>query len=218
MSALAWWKFDEGTGTSAADSAGSNTGTLTNGATWVTGYIGPYALSLDGTDDYVSCGTGIGPTGDVTVSFWFKSTDGTNDQGILGNWNGSGFMFYNETNNSNVRFYCDASGGSMAWNGGPAVILDGNWHHIVGVKNNPDGKIYCDGILRSTNVGGFAGSTGAGSTFYIGKYSGSSNYLAASIDDVRVYDNALSLAEIKRIYETGAHIYMGDGYKVKPIF
>ena len=49
---VAHYTFDEGSGITAGDSAGSNTGTLVNGPTWVTGKIGG-GLTFDGTDDYV---------------------------------------------------------------------------------------------------------------------------------------------------------------------
>jgi len=50
---LAYWKFDEGSGTTAGDSSGNgNDGTLVNGPTWVSGRHG-MALSFDGVDDYV---------------------------------------------------------------------------------------------------------------------------------------------------------------------
>ncbi|MEK7563067.1 MAG: hypothetical protein AAB544_01610, partial [Patescibacteria group bacterium] len=59
-SLVGYWKFDEGTGPSAADSSGhGNNCTLTNGSTWSAdptndiSFTNPYALSFDGTDDYV---------------------------------------------------------------------------------------------------------------------------------------------------------------------
>ena len=60
-SLVGYWKFDEGTGTLAADSSGhGNNGTLTGGPTWSASptnsitFTNPYALSFDGVDDYVS--------------------------------------------------------------------------------------------------------------------------------------------------------------------
>ena len=52
---VGWWKFDEGSGTSAYDSSGSgNTGTLGNSPTWGGGKIGPYALSFNGANQSVT--------------------------------------------------------------------------------------------------------------------------------------------------------------------
>jgi len=53
---VGWWKFDEGSGTIAYDSAGSNHGAI-YGAQWIASPIDG-ALSFDGVNDYVDCGTG----------------------------------------------------------------------------------------------------------------------------------------------------------------
>ena len=55
---VGYWNFDEGTGTTAADSSGSgNNGTLVNGSTWTAGKVGNGALQFDGVDDSVNAGT-----------------------------------------------------------------------------------------------------------------------------------------------------------------
>ena len=68
------WKLDESSGASAADSAGTNTGTLTNGPAWTTGKIGG-ALSFDSVDDYIDLGnpTSLQLTGAMTVSTWVNT-------------------------------------------------------------------------------------------------------------------------------------------------
>lgn len=68
------WRLDEGTGTSAGDSSGNgNTGTLVNGPAWVAGQAGQ-ALSFDGVDDYVTCGTTGMPAANAsqTISWWMN--------------------------------------------------------------------------------------------------------------------------------------------------
>ena len=51
---VGWWWFDDGVGTTAADSSGyKNNGTLTNGPMWVAGKFGK-AMQFDGVDDYVT--------------------------------------------------------------------------------------------------------------------------------------------------------------------
>ncbi len=73
---VGYWKFDEGSGTTATDSSGNgNTGTI-YGATWVDGKSGK-ALSFDGNDDYVVSTTVNFSTGsaDRTISFWVKSSN-----------------------------------------------------------------------------------------------------------------------------------------------
>ena len=68
------WKFDEGEGSIAYDSAGSNHGTLMNGATWTTGQIDG-ALSFDGVDDYVHINDAPDLDGmdAITLTAWIKT-------------------------------------------------------------------------------------------------------------------------------------------------
>ncbi len=54
---VSYWKLDDGSGTTARDSAGSNDGTLEGDAKWAEGWV-IGAVELDGDDDYVDCGEG----------------------------------------------------------------------------------------------------------------------------------------------------------------
>jgi hypothetical protein len=72
---LAWWKFDEGSGTTANDSSGNSfTGTLTNSPSWVTGKRNGALSFLDSGNTYVNIGspTPLQLTGSMTVSAWIK--------------------------------------------------------------------------------------------------------------------------------------------------
>src|SRR5205823_6247258 len=74
-SLVAWWKFDEGLGTTAADSSGGGrNGTLNNGPTWIAGKIGSNAVNLDGVDDYIDVGTSNPMAANViTIAGWVNS-------------------------------------------------------------------------------------------------------------------------------------------------
>jgi len=54
---ISYWKLDDGSGTTATDSAGANDGTLQGDAKWAAGWVAG-AVELDGDDDYVDCGQG----------------------------------------------------------------------------------------------------------------------------------------------------------------
>src|SRR3989344_3118012 len=71
---VAHWTFDKGSGTIAEDSAGSNTGILTNGPVWVEGKVGSGALEFDGVDDviYVVDSPSFDNTNTITISAWVK--------------------------------------------------------------------------------------------------------------------------------------------------
>jgi len=73
---IGWWKFDEGEGNIAYDSAGNNHGTI-YGAQWTTGQING-ALDFDGVDDYVEIADddSLTPSSEITISFWIYNRGG----------------------------------------------------------------------------------------------------------------------------------------------
>ena len=69
---VAYWTFDEGSGTTAADSSGNgNTAILENGTAWSTGIIGAGSVRMDGVDDRAIIRTAsFGGAGDMTIAAW----------------------------------------------------------------------------------------------------------------------------------------------------
>ena len=98
---VAWWKFDEGSGTTAADSSGNgNTMNLVNGVSWVAGKIGG-AISANGTNQYATePAINLSATSTVTVAFWANRTYSTTVESVMlessTNYNNSttGFGFF----------------------------------------------------------------------------------------------------------------------------
>ncbi len=87
---VAYYKLDEGTGTSAANSSSASfTGTLTNGPTWTQGKYGK-AVNFDGSNDFIDVGTG--PTIANTISFWVNPASTTE---YFVDLNGSAYVWAN---------------------------------------------------------------------------------------------------------------------------
>ena len=119
QSPAGWWKFDEGSGTTAADSSGSgNVGTLQTGAAWATGLVGPYCVSLPGSSTgYVDVPTPVvDTTKSYTVMGWvnfnavsgyqtFVSMDGTQVSG-----------FFLQLRGDTGKFAFSALAGDTPWN------------------------------------------------------------------------------------------------------
>lgn len=214
-----WWKLDEGSGTSAADSSGnSNTGTLNGTPSWaVTPEIGPAALLFDGNNRYVSTpALKSYISGAWTVSAWVKfATVPGSEKEYLGVYDSSG--------GTELEFGFDAAGSGKAfiYNGitgaftSNTALTANHWHLITWVSSagSPGLFVYLDGVLdRSTNASAIGWPAAAGSTggaTYLGACGFDCNNFNGGLDDVRIYSRALSAGEILQLYQRGLDLIAG---------
>jgi hypothetical protein len=222
---IAHYKMDKGEGTTIYDSSGNgNDGTLNLGSlgqtsagsvkvsgntAWYNGRQGKqnYSLNFDGSDDYVEVSdnsTTNWPSG-ITISAWVK-TNVIANQGIV-----------SKSSTSNREFHIRLGSGGKAemWlstngvgpTGSTALSTDsystGVWHHVIGVFDNSDLTVYLDG--KSGTPVNISGSiyNGTGS-LNIGKWVEGGYQFNGQIDDVRIYNYALTEAQIKTLYNFGA--------------
>ncbi|KKU03784.1 MAG: LamG domain protein jellyroll fold domain protein [Candidatus Giovannonibacteria bacterium GW2011_GWA2_45_21] len=201
---VGYWSMNEGTGSYAGDSSGNkNTGTLTNGPTWVDGKRGK-ALNFDGVNDYVNLGSGDIMSSNATLSLWFKMSPISDYK----------FLFSTKSNETDRLSVFTATNGRIViqvLNGSNNAYVttldydDNKWHHLVFVRN---GNTITNGILYiDNNPVGIAswGNFGSDSTNnVIGIYEQTLSYpFNGLIDDVRVYNRALTAAEIQALYKSG---------------
>jgi len=221
------WKFDEGSGTTAFNNVAGGTDGTIDGATWVNDPIRGVVLSFDGIDDVVTMIGYKGITGGAsrTMCLWFKTDGlggtGPNGRGLIG-WGtptGSGVrweLVINKQGDPRVpdALRINASSGTRTCQ---SVVTDSTWHHVA-VTLHDDGSptseemyVYLDGIEESysqTNSG-IAINTGSDTDVRVGNGSreDQNGFLSGLIDDVRIYDHALTQAEILFVMEEG-----GAGY------
>jgi hypothetical protein len=201
---VGYWKLDEGTGTTAADSSGhGHNGTLTNSPTWSSstadaiGFTNPYALSFDGTNDMVTFSNVALGTGH-TIAFWMQFND-SGDATIISGTNTSGYAAYVGGAGSSDSIYYNANeaGGGVIGivHGG---FTSGQWYHISIERSNGDVSFYKDGSQL-----GSAQAVGVSHFLTLaafGAENGSELFpFDGLLDDVRIYDRALSNAEIARL-------------------
>ena len=211
---VAYWKFDEGRGTTANDSAGENNGTI-RGAEWTAGRFNN-ALSFDGVDDYVEVGDDPSlrfmQSSSFTISAWVMPVLETENSFIVCKMRGGGrrsVFGYLATWNSKISGF--SFGGESSWKGyvltqtGRNSAPVGSWYHLVGVYDDKDVRIYLNGELRSRRTFDLeTGSTTPDKNLVIGAMSYDSkikSFFGGKIDEVRIYDGALSDAEIWSLYE-----------------
>lgn len=205
------WTFDEGSGTTAGDSAGSNNGTLTNGPTWIEGKIGNRAISFDGSNDYINTGM-TGNLGDkITISAWvnFANAGGHDRDIIVGSrYFADGEFVLEQHNAAGVIMFTSGNGHYAQWR---PPYTPGEWGHIVLVidttqsTNTEKVKLYWNNAV--TNQVAFAGITTDSivvtSPIKIGGATpgpGVISFFAGKMDDVRIYNRPLSLQEVGDLY------------------
>lgn len=206
------YELNEGSGTTAVDSSSSsNDGTLINGPTYVDGVAGS-ALQFSNASDQVAVPDPANDafdfgTGDFSVGFWAKNPD-TGDTtypflvskiDIFGGGSRQGFEFYWDNGfGSGLNFKTWTGGvdiGPGASAGG-GIADDGEWHHVVGVRQGTTLELYVDGVLAGTKTHASIGDVDNTHALTFGQDGGNGERSNASLDSVRLYDRALAANEI----------------------
>jgi type II secretory pathway pseudopilin PulG len=213
---IGYWKFDDATGTTAVDSSGGgNNVDLMNSPSWGSGKIAS-AISMNGTNQY---GATENPLTIASTSFTLIAwTDGAAEAPILSQGTGSDrlgqadWMMNAGNNKIDVYSYYANQQGHNGWYSVEAPFYESGisfpsnrtpWSQVAVVGTGVSTSFYGNGkSLGSVNVPVFNNTTYYPPTepLYIGYGDGSPAYFAGLEDEVRVYDRALSPAEILAIY------------------
>ncbi|MCP4256943.1 MAG: LamG domain-containing protein [Planctomycetes bacterium] len=199
---LAWWTFDEGAGDIVGDASGNgNDGILVDGPTVVDGQFGQ-ALAFD--DSCVAIGASDSLTADLfqgsfTLAAWINPTrSGYKWQQIFrsirADDNPNDTLFINNDGRLSWR---GRIGG--AWAGGmcetaPDVVPTDQWTHVAVTGDGRNFRIYVNGALSQESA--FQTTEGTNATYYIGGSIWAAEYYIGMIDDVRIYNMALTGLEI----------------------
>ena len=202
---IGWYKYDQTSGTTAADSSGyGNNGTVMNGATWTTGNIGN-AVNLDGTNDYSALPTGVVSTANTaTLSAWVNLDTVTNWMRIFDLGSGtSTYMNLTPKNGSNgkIRFAIRNNGSSEQIIDGQSALATGGWHHVAVTLNGATGTLYVDGLQvgQNTTMTLKPSDLGATTQNWIGRSQFADPYLDGRVDDFRIYNRAISASEVTSV-------------------
>jgi len=235
---LSQWHFDEGTGTSTADSAGASTGTLTGTVAWVPG-LWSNAVRPDGLTGYVSFGTqaalNIAASAPFSVSGWFN-VPATEVAGPI-------FTMRSSTLDGPIVDICighdggatddgklmalvrDDTNGAFARVQSAATVNNGAWHHFA-LTRNAAGQIelFLDATSQGTSTG--AASGGAITTdlramgaelrwISTATMTADQQFLNGTIEEVQFYGRQLVLADVQTLAAppapTGVTATPGDG-------
>jgi len=221
-----WYRFDEGSGTTAIDSLGNYNGTLINGPSYTTGKVGSNALIFDGGNDYIAIRdksyVNPGEIPELTVMCWFRTTYGG------GSWT-SNWAFFDYDRSETFNFFIAGDNGRIGFSTKPQTGSiddfyttstgwnDNQWHFACVVYDGTNKYIYIDPDAGQAEVSGFGNNPHSGSNLgsgtdrfgFVGDgseastYNGNRNniYFLGSIDEVRFFPYALSDKDIEAIYK-----------------
>ena len=198
-SLVAAYSFDAGSGTTLADVSGrGHTGTIA-GAVWSTAGRNGGALSFDGVNDMVTVAdtAALDLTNAMTLEAWVRPST-TNRWRTVALKEQSGALVYSlYSNNSGQRASTNLWLGSGEVEARSAASLPTNaWTHLAATYDGAVIRLYVNGALSgsATATGSMPASTGA---FRIGGNAVWDEFFGGLIDDLRLYNRALSAAEIQ---------------------
>lgn len=202
---ISWWPLDETSAPTAADIMGGNDGTHINGPTPIPGMVDG-ALSFDGKDDVVAVPTvslQLAATG-LTIDAWVR-VDPEDLEGMFVDTRLpglAGFMFLHK--DGRLAFKLENLPGTTA--PGPD-LRDGQWHHVavtVDVNTPPSGTLYVDGQNVHTFTLAAVSALNFTQDILIGNDPLNQLALQGTMDEVEIFNRALSAAEIQAIFQSGS--------------
>jgi hypothetical protein len=205
------WRFDEGSGDAANDSSGNgNHGTLQGEPLWVTGKVGG-ALDFNGSSDHVtipfSPSLKVLNQGDFTISAWFYADEIPSENKEVfqqGDLNGTGRTWLFVAGANEIRSYL---GGATVPSG--VAIEAQTWYHVA-VTVTEGGQTDLVQIYINGEPAGEPAEMSmedSEGTYFIGCHKNLTNFWDGLIDDVRLYNHAVTQVELPAIMKGEKYPY-----------
>jgi len=208
------WSFDKADiqGDIIEDAWGNNDGTMVGAPRVVEGKVGE-ALELNGVDQCVDVGhpadgsLDFGQDVDFTIAAWIKVSEMPADQYTIVGKGDRGdsprILFKISGDLAYITFANEPGGGQKPDFTSNMPVVDGEWHYVALVADRRNATmIYIDGVLDAEGIGSDATDVNTESPLYIGKShqdgSDPRRFLEGLIDEVSIYNRALSINEIEQ--------------------
>ena len=213
---VAHWAMDDGSGNTVTDSSTNANDSIINGtANWVSGKING-ALSFDGSTNFARVATfNNPPASTMSLCGWIK-TSATDEMLLSFSRNGSG-------NNNEGIFQILPSGKIQFWDysntygfpynglGSNQTVNDDRWHLVCFVKNGTSGTYYIDGAQSGTTTASVDVTYGNADWVLGADYRDNVEYFNGLMDDVRVYNIALTPTDVASMYGLVGYWKLDDG-------
>jgi hypothetical protein len=206
---ISWWQAES----NALDLTGLDNGTLVGGLGYAPGKVGQ-AFSFNGIDAEVRLGTSAGNfgTNDFTIEFWIQTTSTRVLESVLGKrpaCNGDSTGFWDmRIGNGRLEMALMAPG-VTDYNQLDATrqVNDGVFHHIAFVRQGTTGTLYIDGTVEVSGSTPGVTYLNTSGNFVIGRSAcvgvDGTQYFTGQLDEITVYQQALSLSQVQSIYNAG---------------
>ncbi len=202
---IAEYHFDEVTGIQANDTSGNGYHGIITGASHTSGFIGNGIL-FNGVSDYIDVPTPYFPENTFTIQTWVKTS--ASDPQVIFSGSSTGNNKYHPIVGIGSGVPERASGcvnREGSYLAGTSNVTDGNWHHITFVANDngttsTQMRIYVDGVMENEILDPSPIGTWP-NVHYLGKRV-DGYYFNGIIDEVLIYDTALSNSEVLNSYQS----------------
>ena len=162
-----------------------------------------YSVKLDGSNDYVDISgvsSSLNSASAFSISLWYKTSN--TSKGLIGGGTSSTNAFW-ISRISNSRVFFNVRNGASTYLTADVSNPDNVWNHVVAIANGSSSSVYVNGSQVVTGTLPSLSSTGANNTGIgyipaLGSY-----YINAYIDEVGIWDSALSASDVSSIYNSG---------------
>jgi len=200
---VGYWKLDEGSGSFADSSGNGNAGTQSGGVTYgQTGKAGK-AVSFDGSNDYIDTNSVFSNAlSTFTYSLWVKPGASQNSYaGVFGNHKvGNDGATFRQASTALNEYHLVIGDGLVWYTITPNASLTANtWSFVTIVKSSSEVIMYVNGVEEaSKNME--TDESPSSQNLYIARNAADGVYWKGAVDEFRIYNRALSVAEISAIY------------------
>ena len=209
----AYWRLGETSGTTANDASGNArnltyTGSPSLNQTGMLTGDPDKSVDFNGSTQYAIGGgasnTGLQGGSALTLEAWMvgDSTGNKCPAGLFGSGTQKGYWFNFA---SNIGMWVSPDGSAQTLCQSPDATVTGQIYHVVGTYDGSNIRLYVNGVLKQTQaLAGTIWTVATSNAFAIGRLGAlSSDYFDGRVDEVAVYNRALTLSEIQNHYTAG---------------
>jgi prepilin-type N-terminal cleavage/methylation domain-containing protein len=195
-SLVGYWNFDEGAGTASYDKSGANhvASFYTGSPAWTTGKVGN-AVNFNGSSGMMALSAGVGDfSKGHTLMGWFNPSILAANTNIFLSFG----LPYISTHNGTIATHSTLVSSLQKTTNGSTALSANNWYHITGTFDGATVKVYVNGVLDGS--GNYPGIDGVSGNLCIGAHACNSYWTTGKVDEVKLFNRALSASEILAIY------------------